>query len=154
MDYQALADEINNDPQGMGYDQHLPEDHVSVADLLGKDDPAGATGPIPVQPSALREYAAGGLRVKIDQGTSNSDAAAAATCRQLQDFMIAPNAEPLTITQGKTATLMQNLVDQGVITTQEKSDLEARFTRTLRREEAVLGKGTTVSPQDVTKALN
>jgi len=41
MDYQALADEINNDPQGMGYSAYLPEDHVSVAELIGHVDPAG-----------------------------------------------------------------------------------------------------------------
>jgi hypothetical protein len=40
MDYTALKNEIQTDPESMGYSAHLPEDHVSVAELLVQDDPA------------------------------------------------------------------------------------------------------------------
>jgi hypothetical protein len=50
--------------------------------------------------------------------------------------------------------MLQALVDNGVLTDSQRSAFISASKRTARREEAVLGKGTNVTAQDVTKALN
>jgi hypothetical protein len=50
--------------------------------------------------------------------------------------------------------MLQALVDNSVLTDSQRSAFISASKRTARREEAVLGKGTTVSAQDVTQALS
>jgi hypothetical protein len=154
MDYTALADEINNDPQGMGYSAHLPEDHVSVADLLGQEDPAQT-----VVYESLSSAKATRIAAEVDayapikadaeepsSATQSSSLGAMDTLRKAgADFALQLQS---------MRDMLQALVDNGVLTDSQRSAFISASKRTARREEAVLGKGTTVSPQDVTKALN
>jgi hypothetical protein len=154
MDYTALADEINNDPQAMGYDQHLPEDHVSVAELLGQDDPAQT-----VVYESLSSEKATRIAAEVDayapikadaedasSSTQSSSLAAMDTLRkQGADFALQLQS---------MRDMLQALVDNEVLTDSQRSAFISASKRTARREEAVLGKGTTVSAQDVTKALS
>jgi len=154
MDYQALADEINNDPQAMGYGQHLPEDHVSVADLLGQGDPAQT-----VVYESLSSEKATRIAAEVDayapikadaedpnSTTQSSSLAAMDTLRKAgADFALQLQS---------MRDMLQALADNGVLTTTQKDAFINASKRPARREEAVLGKGTTVLPQDVTKALN
>jgi len=154
MDYAALVNEINNDPQGMGYSTHLPEDHVSVANLLGQDDPAGAVVYERVTSEKATRIAAevdAYAPIKTDaedpnSPTQSSSLAAMDTLRKAgADFAL--HLESM-------RDMLQALVDNGVLADNQRNAFINASKRTARREEAVLGKGTTVSPQDVTKALN
>ena len=154
MDYSALEDEINNDPQSMGYGQHLPEDHVSVADLLGQDDPAQA-----VVYESLSSERATRIAAEVDayapikadaedpsSPTQSSSLAAMDTLRKgSADFALQLKS---------MRDMLGALVNNGVLTDSQRSAFISASKRTARREEAVLGKGTTVSAQDVTQALS
>jgi len=154
MNYQALADEINNDPEDMGYDQHLPEDHVSVADLLGQDDPAGMVVYESLSSEKATRIAAevgayGAIKADAEDPSSptqSSSLAAMDTLRkQGADFALHLQS---------MREMLQALVDNGVLTDAQRNAFISESKRTARREEAVLGKGTNVTAQDVTKALN
>jgi hypothetical protein len=154
MDYTALADEINNDPEDMGYSTYLPEDHVSVAELLGQDDPAGA-----VVYESLSSEKATRIAAEVDayapikadaedpsSPTQSSSLAAMDTLRKAgADFALHLQS---------MRDMLQALVENGVLTDSQRSAFISASKRTARREEAVLGKGTTVSAQDVTQALS
>jgi len=154
MDYTALADEINTDPQGMGYSTHLPEDHVSVADLLGQDDPAQAVVYESLSSEKATRIAAevdayGAIKADAEDPSSPTQSSSLAAMDTLRkagaDFAL--HLESM-------RDMLQALVNNGVLTSEQKAAFIGESKRTARREEAVLGKGTTVSPQDVTKALN
>jgi hypothetical protein len=154
MDYTALKNEIQTDPQGMGYSAHLPEDHVSVADLLGQDDPAQT-----VVYESLSSEKATRIAAEVDayapikadaedpsSATQSSSLAAMDTLRKRSaDFAL-----QLQSMRG----MLQALVDNSVLTDSQRSAFISASKRIARREEAVLGKGTTVSAQDVTQALS
>jgi hypothetical protein len=154
MDYTALADEINNDPEDMGYSTYLPEDHVSVAELLGQDDPAGA-----VVYESLSSEKATRIAAEVDayapikadaedpsSPTQSSSLAAMDTLRKgSADFALQLKS---------MRDMLQALVDNSVLTDPQRDAFISESKRTARREEAVLGKGSTVSAQDVTKALS
>jgi len=154
MDYQALADEINNDPQSMGYGQHLPEDHVSVADLLGQDDPAQAVVYESLSSEKATRIAAevdayGAIKADAEDPSSPTQSSSLAAMDTLRkagaDFALHLQS---------MRDMLQALVDNSVLTDSQRSAFLSESKRTARREEAVLGKGTTVSPQDVTKAIS
>jgi len=154
MDYQALADEINNDPQSMGYGQHLPEDHVTVAELLGQDDPAGA-----VVYESLSSEKATRIAAEVDAyapikaDAENPSSATRSSSLAAMDTLRKGSAD-FALQLQSMRDMLQALANNGVLTTTQKDAFISASKRTARREEAVLGKGTTVSPQDVTKALN
>jgi hypothetical protein len=154
MDYTALADEINNDPQGMGYSTHLPEDHVSVANLLGQDDPAGAVVYESLSSEKATRIAAevdcyGAIKADAEDPSSPTQSSSLAAMDTLRkagaDFAL--HLESM-------RDMLQALVDNSVLTDSQRSAFISASKRTARREEAVLGKGTNVTAQDVTKALN
>jgi len=154
MDYHALADEINNDPEGMGYSQHLPEDHVSIAELLSEPDPAEM-----VVYERLSSEKATRIAAEVDaysaikadaedpsSPTQSSSLAAMDTLRkQGADFALHLQS---------MRNMLQALVNNGVLTDPQRNVFIMASKRTARREEAVLGKGTNVTAQDVTQALS
>jgi len=154
MDYTALADEINNDPQAIGYSTHLPDDHVSVADLLGQDDPAQTVVYESLSSEKATRIAAevdAYAPIKADAEDPNSPTQSSSLAAM--DTLRKGSADFALQLQGMR-DMLQALVDNGVLTPEQKSAFIGESKRTARREEAVLGKGTTVSPQDVTKALS
>jgi len=154
MDYQALADEINNDPQGMGYSAHLPDDHVSVAELLGQDDPAQA-----VVYESLSSEKATRIAAEVDcYGAIKADAEDPSSPTQSQSLAamdtLRKAGADFALQLQSMRDMLTALVNNGVLTDSQRSAFISASKRTARREEAVLGKGTTVSPQDVTQALS
>jgi hypothetical protein len=154
MDYTALANEINNDPQGMGYSAHLPEDHVSVADLLGQDDPAQA-----VVYESLSSEKATRIAAEVDcYGAIKADAEDPSSPTQSQSLAamdtLRKGSADFALHLQSMRDMLQALVDNTVITDEQRNAFISASKRTARREEAVLGKGTNVTAQDVTKALN
>jgi hypothetical protein len=154
MDYTALADEINNDPQGMGYSTYLPEDHVSVANLLGQDDPAQTIVYESLSSEKATRIAAevdcyGAIKADAEDGTSSTQSQSLAAMDTLRkagaDFALHLKS---------MRDMLQALVDNSVLTTTQRDAFISASKRTARREEAVLGKGTNVTVQDVTKALS
>jgi len=154
MDYQALADEIKNDPQNMGYAGHLPEDHVSVANLLSKDDPAGAVIYEKLSSERATRVAAetdayGSIKGDAEDSSSptqSSSLAAMDTLRkQGADFALHLQS---------MRDMLQLLVNNNVLTSTQRDAFIGQSKRPARREETVLGKGTNVTAQDVTQALN
>jgi len=154
MDYTALADEINNDPQSMGYGQHLPGDHVSVANLLGEDDPAQAVVYESLSSEKATRIAAevdayGAIKADAEDPSSPTQSSSLAAMDTLRkagaDFALHLQS---------MRDMLQALVDNSVLTDSQRSAFISASKRTARREEAVLGKGTTVSAQDVTQALS
>jgi hypothetical protein len=154
MDYTTLANEINNDPLAMGYSTHLPDDHVSVAELLGQDDPAGAVVYESLSSEKATRIAAevdayAPIKADAEDGTSSTQSQSLAAMDTLRkagaDFALQLQS---------MRDMLTALVNNGVLTTTQKDAFISASQRTARREEAVLGKGTTVSAQDVTKALS
>jgi len=154
MDYQSLADEISNDPEGMGYGQHLPKDHVSVANLLGQDDPAQAVVYESLSSEKATRIAAevdayGAIKADAEDPSSPTQSSSLAAMDTLRkagaDFALHLQS---------MRDMLQALVDNSVLTDSQRSAFISASKRPARREEAVLGKGTTVSPQDVTQALS
>lgn len=154
MDYTALATEINSDPQGMGYSAHLPEDHVSVANLLGQDDPAGAVVYERLTSEKATRIAAevdayGAIKADAEDPSSPTQSSSLAAMDTLRkagaDFALHLQS---------MRDMLQALVDNSVLTDSQRSAFISESKRTARREEAVLGKGTNVTAQDVTKALS
>jgi len=154
MDYTALADEINNDPQSMGYGQHLPKDHVTVANLLGQDDPAQAVVYESLTSEKATRIAAevdayGAIKADAEDPSSPTQSSSLAAMDTLRkagaDFAL--HLESM-------RDMLQALVNNSVLTAEQKAAFIGESKRTARREEAVLGKGTTVSAQDVTQALS
>jgi len=154
MDYQALADEINNDPQGMGYSAYLPEDHVSVAELIGHVDPAGG-----VVYESLSSERATRIAAEVDAyGAIKADAETSSSSTQssslaAMDTLRKAGAD-FALHLQSMRDMLQALVDNGVLTTTQRDAFISESKRAARREEAVLGKGTQVTPQDVTEALS
>jgi len=154
MDYSVLADEINNDPEGMGYSAHLPEDHVSVAELLSQDDPAGAVVYESLSSEKATRLAAevdayGAIKADAEDSSSPTQSASLAAMDTLRK-----SGADFALHLQSMREMLQALVDNGVLTPEQKAAFISESKRTARREEAVLGKGTTVSPQDVTQALS
>jgi hypothetical protein len=154
MDYQALADEINNDPEGMGYSAHLPEDHVSVSELLSEPDPAEA-----VIYERLTSEKATRLAAEVDAyGAIKADSEDASSATQSQSLAamdtLRKQGADFALHLESMRDMLQALVDNGVLTDPQRDAFISESKRTARREEAVLGKGMNVTAQDVTKALN
>jgi len=154
MDYTALADEINDDPQGMGYSAHLPEDHVSVAELLSKPDPAET-----VVYERLTSEKATRLAAEVDcYGAIKADAEDPSSATQSQSLAamdtLRKQGADFALHLESMRDMLQALVDNSVLTDTQRDAFISESKRTARREEAVLGKGTNVTAQDVTKALN
>jgi hypothetical protein len=154
MNYTTLAEEINNDPQGMGYSAHLPDDHVSVSELLGQDDPAGAVVYESLSSEKATRIAAevdayAPIKADAEDGTSSTQSQSLAAMDTLRkagaDFALQLQS---------MRDMLQALVDNSVLTDSQRSAFISASKRTARREEAVLGQGTTVSTSDVTKALS
>lgn len=154
MDYQALADEINNDPENIGYSTYLPNDHHSVAELLNTDDPAGQFVYESINSdTASRIAAETGVRAALEENTGHTDQIVRSQVLSALDTIKKSQADFALQTQ-KMRDMLQNLVDNSVISTTQKDAFLSKSKRTLTRAEAVLGKGTTVSHTDVSKALN
>jgi len=154
MDYTALADEINNDPQAMGYSTHLPDDHVSVAELLGQDDPAGAVVYESLSSEKATRIAAevdayAPIKADAEDGTSSTQSQSLAAMDTLRK-----QGADFALQLQSMRDMLQALVNNSVLTDSQRSAFISASKRTARREEAVLGKGTTVSAQDVTNALS
>lgn len=154
MDYTVLADEINDDPEGMGYSVHLPEDHVTVAALLGQEDPAGA-----VVYESLSSEKATRIAAEVDAyAPIKADAENASSSTQSSSLAamdtLRKGSADFALHLQSMRDMLQALVDNSVLTDSQRSAFISASKRTARREEALLGKGTTVSAQDVTKALN
>lgn len=154
MDYTALADEINTDPEGMGYSSHLPEDHVSVAELLGQDDPAGAVVYESLSSEKSTRIAAevdcyGAIKADAEDPSSPTQSSSLAAMDTLRK-----GSADFALHLQSMRDMLQALVDNGVLTTTQKDAFISASKRVARREEAVLGKGTNVTAQDVTKALS
>jgi hypothetical protein len=154
MDYQALADEINNDPEGMGYGQHLPEDHVSVATLLGQDDPAQTVVYESLSSEKATRIAAevdcyGAIKADAENPSSPTQSSSLAAMDTLRK-----GSADFALQLQSMRDMLGALVDNGVLTDSQRSAFISASKRTARREEAVLGKGMNVTAQDVTKALN
>jgi len=154
MDYTALADEINTDPEGMGYSSHLPEDHVSVAELLGQDDPAGAVVYESLSSEKATRIAAevdcyGAIKADAEDPSSDTQSSSLAAMDTLRK-----GSADFALQLQSMRDMLGALVNNGVLTTTQKDAFISASKRVARREEAVLGKGTTVSAQDVTQALS
>jgi len=154
MDYTVLANEINNDPQGMGYGQHLPEDHVTVANLLGQDDPAGAVVYESLSSEKATRIAAevdayGAIKADAEDPSSPTQSSSLAAMDTLRK-----GSADFALQLKSMRDMLGALVNNGVLTDSQRSAFISASKRTARREEAVLGKGTTVSAQDVTQALS
>jgi len=154
MDYQDLADEINNDPEGMGYGQHLPEDHVSVAELLGQDDPAQTVVYESLSSEKATRIAAevdcyGAIKADAEDPSSPTQSSSLAAMDTLRK-----GSADFALHLQSMRDMLQALVNNSVLTDSQRSAFISASKRLARREEAVLGKGTTVSAQDVTQALS
>ena len=139
MDLTALANEINTDPQGMGYADPLPEDHNAVVDLLKQDDPAGETffrTSIPMSEIyAQVEWVSEWLNL---------------TDVEREGFRQLTSTDSLDASSQRVRDAVEAIFGNGSATW---SNLAGIVTRPARREEAVLGKGTSVTSQDVANAL-
>jgi hypothetical protein len=154
MDYTALADEINTDPQSMGYGQHLPEDHVSVAELLSEPDPAQAVVYESLSSEKATRIAAevdcyGAIKADAEDPSSPTQSSSLAAMDTLRK-----GSADFALHLQSMRDMLQALVDNSVLTDTQRDAFISASKRTARREEAVLGKGTNVTAQDVTKALN
>jgi hypothetical protein len=154
MNYTALADEINNDPQSMGYGQHLPEDHVSVAELLGQDDPAQTVVYESLSSEKATRIAAevdayGAIKADAEDPSSPTQSSSLAAMDTLRK-----GSADFALHLESMRDMLQALVDNGVMTATQRDAFISASKRTARREEAVLGKGANVTAQDVTKALS
>lgn len=154
MDYTALADEINSDPQGMGYSAHLPDDHVSVADLLRNEDPAGmVVYESLTSEKATRIAAETDAYGAIKADAENTDSPTQSQSLAAMDTLRKSGAD-FALQLESMRDMLQGLVDNSVITATQRDAFLSASKRPARREEAVLGKGTSVTPQDVTQAIS
>jgi hypothetical protein len=154
MNYTALADEINNDPENIGYSTHLPNDHRSVAELLNTDDPTGQFTYDPIDSGAASRIAAEtGVRAALEENTGHTDQIVQSQVLSALDTIKKSQADFALQTQ-KMRNMLQNLVKNDVISTTQKEAFLSKSKRTLTRAEAVLGEGVTVTHMDVSKALN
>jgi hypothetical protein len=154
MNYSALKGEINNDPESMGYSAHLPEDHVSVADLLGQDDPAQTVVYESLSSEKATRIAAevdAYAPIKADAEDPNSSTQSSSLA--VMDTLRKAGAD-FALQLQSMRDMLQALVDNSVLTDTQRDAFISESKRTARREEAVLGKGTNVTAQDVTKALS
>jgi len=110
-----------------------------------------------ILPADLREYlASSGLRVPLEnaKGNTNNSQQVRSVAYQVIDFTQAPNPEPLDLADPNTEALVDALANADEIGSTEVGNFKSNWQRTARREEAVLGRGTSVSVQDVSNALN
>jgi len=154
MDYQALKSEIQNDPENMAYGNHLPDDYVSVANLLGQDDPTGEFVYERLNSGlASRIAAQTGARAALEENTGHSNQIVRSQVLSALDTIRKSQAD-FPMQRQKMRDMLQNLVENNVLSTTQRDAFLSKSKRTLTRAEAVLGEGTTVTHTDVTKALN
>ena len=154
MDYQALKDEIQNDPEALGYAQHLPDDHVTVAVLLNGDDPAGATFYEQIGSSkAARIAAESGAYAAIKADAENASSSTQSKSMAAIDTL-RKSGEDFALQLPKMRQMLQDLVDNDVLTAEQRSAFLTASERPASRAEAVLGKGTTIDHTDVTQAFS
>jgi len=153
MDYQALKDEIQNDPEALGYAQNLPDDHVTVAVLLNGDDPAGATfyEDVPAEKAARIAVEVGCYAAIADDAEDPDSATRNISMATIDTFRKSNGTFAMrlpSLRQSLTALVNNDVLTQE----QEQAFLDASL-RPARRAEVVLGRGVTVTSQNVTKAL-
>jgi len=153
MDYDALQTEIEQDPEALGYGQHLPGNHNAVADLLAQNDPTGKT----FYESVPAEKAA---RIAVETGVYASIADDAQDSTSGTRDISMGTIDTFRKSQGSFALQLQSLRDkvdtlatEGVITDTAKAAFLNASERPARREEVVLTRGASVTSQDVAKAL-
>ena len=139
MDYQALADEINNDPEALGYGQHLPGDHNSIVALLKQDDPTGTT------------Y----FRTSIPMSEVYAEVEwvnewLALTDVEREGFRELTSTDAFDASSQNVRDAVEAIFGNG---SQTWANLGGIVTRPARREEVVLERGSSVTSQDVAKAL-
>jgi len=154
MDYQALSDELNNDPEGMGYSTHLPEDHNSCVSLLKRDDPTGATfyEPIPNEEAtiiAAQNGALAALDGARGSGNASTKSRAYGAWQTLQK-----TGEDFAMQNPAVRQMLQDLVDDGILTSTQQTAFLDASERPARREEVVLQRDARVYAPDISKALS
>jgi len=121
---------------------------------LGEDDPAQAVVYESLSSEKATRIAAevdayAPIKADAEDGTSSTQSQSLAAMDTLRK-----QGADFALQLQSMRDMLQALVNNSVLTDSQRSAFISASKRTARREEAVLGKGTTVSPQDVTKALN
>ena len=153
MDYDGLQSEIENDPENVGYGQHLPGDHVTVADLLNGDDPTGITfyEDVPAEKAARIAVEVGCYAAIADDAENTNSETQDISMATIDTFRKSNGTFAMRLPSLRES--LTALVNNSVLTeTQEQAFLDASL-RPARRAEVVLSRGVTVTSQDVTKAL-
>jgi len=121
---------------------------------LGQDDPAGAVVYESLSSEKATRIAAevdayGAIKADAEDPSSPTQSSSLAAMDTLRK-----GSADFALQLKSMRDMLGALVNNGVLTTTQKDAFISASKRVARREEAVLGKGTTVSPQDVTKALS
>lgn len=155
MDYQALEDELRNDPEAMGYQTHIDSgNHNAIVDLLRSDDPAGAVTYEPLGSDLASRIAAesGAYGVLADDAGDTSSSTRSKSLAAINTLK-KPNAD-FALDHPKLRNMLQDLVDNGPLEQTQADAFLNKSQRPMRREEAVLGAGVSVDHTDVAKALS
>ena len=129
----SLADEIKQDPLGLGYAAHLPGDPQRVVDLM--NEPVFSM-PTTISAGQALMWAATGPMATITDASNNLNSPARASCMA---FLLAMNAgRDVYIGAANVRGLLDAWVRDEIITQQAHDDLIALATKPASRTE-VLG---------------
>jgi len=153
--FDDLKAEIENDPEDIGYDDYLPDNYVEVAALLNSEDPTGEELFEPLKSSkAARIAAETGSYAAIKEDSENLNSSTQSKSLAALDTL-KKSGEDFALQLPKMRIMLQDLVDNEVISDTQKAAFLNASKRRSTRAEVVTGKrNVTISHQDVSKALN
>lgn len=153
--YVTLKQELQSDPMGLGYVQHVAvADYTGAASLLNTVNPAycKVIPQVPIN-SVLIWAAAGPLQQLYDFGhTLGNNLALRSIC--LAACQLFSTASYLDLSDGRITTMLQTLVSGGVLTATDQAHLLAlQNVSPASRAEVLFGPGAIIQPFDVQTAL-
>lgn len=148
----ALSDEINNDPENIGYATPLSNGNNQEVTRLINEPRTETVGAVPVPSSDLLMWGGQNGRLSALEDAASDDTLSAGV-RSVADAalrMIQREDTSLDLGRSEVAGMIDTLVDEGILTSTDKTELEAMTTAKISRAQE-LGLGT-VSLQEVRDA--
>jgi len=146
----ALRDELTNDPAGLGYAPLVAAgSHNAIAAALNEPR-YDALGSVPITPM-LEWIAAYGIMARLRAAAAGSDAQIASIAEVALMLVSNPNIPALDLSRPRVQTMLDALMQAGVIPQDAYAEVLALATiRTSRAHQLGLG---TVTADDVSRAM-
>lgn len=151
MDINALSNELENDPAGVGYQAFLDSGNINeVLALLQSEDPEGATTLEPIRAvDLLRISAALNIMTPIEEDAATTGSPTRDKSKAALRFITPSDRK---IRPEDLMPIAESLISNGVIQETDKAVIENEMIRPLRREEVVLGLNTRVRKTHIHQA--